>query len=127
MKCSMYVDKYFWFLDLMSYYEAFSCNRRNSYIVCAYDEKYNFNFESNAQVEQCLTHLIFIFQCLQYFPNSRNCILSFTAAYMLVVMSIMAVMGNIKPYTEKPRFNVPAFSEIPDLVMIFSCPDNSSK
>jgi hypothetical protein len=29
-------------------------------------------------------------------------------------------------YTVKPRFNVPAFSEIPDLVMIFSCPDNSS-
>jgi hypothetical protein len=28
--------------------------------------------------------------------------------------------------TAKPRFNVPAFSEIPDLVMIFSCPDNSS-
>jgi hypothetical protein len=29
-------------------------------------------------------------------------------------------------YTAKPRFNVPAFSEIPDLVMIFSCHDNSS-
>jgi hypothetical protein len=28
--------------------------------------------------------------------------------------------------TVKPRFNVPAFSEIPDLVMIFSCPDNSA-
>ena len=28
--------------------------------------------------------------------------------------------------TVKPRFNVPAFSEIPDLVTIFSCPDNSS-
>jgi hypothetical protein len=28
-------------------------------------------------------------------------------------------------YTVKPRFNVPAFSEILDLV-IFSCPDNSS-
>jgi hypothetical protein len=28
--------------------------------------------------------------------------------------------------TVKPRFNVPAFSEIPDLVMIFSCPNNSS-
>jgi hypothetical protein len=27
--------------------------------------------------------------------------------------------------TVKPRFNVPAFSEIPDLVMIFSCPDNT--
>jgi hypothetical protein len=26
----------------------------------------------------------------------------------------------------KPRFNVPIFSKIPDLVMIFSCPDNSS-
>jgi hypothetical protein len=26
-------------------------------------------------------------------------------------------------YTVKPRFNVPTFSEIPDLVMIFSCPD----
>jgi hypothetical protein len=28
--------------------------------------------------------------------------------------------------TVKPQFNVPAFSEIPDLVMIFSCPNNSS-
>jgi hypothetical protein len=28
--------------------------------------------------------------------------------------------------TVKPPFNVPTFSEIPDLVMIFSCPDNSS-
>jgi hypothetical protein len=28
--------------------------------------------------------------------------------------------------TVKHRFNVPAFSEIPDLVMIFSCPDSSS-
>jgi hypothetical protein len=25
----------------------------------------------------------------------------------------------------KPRFSVPTFSEIPDLVMIFLCPDNS--
>jgi hypothetical protein len=29
-------------------------------------------------------------------------------------------------YTVKSQFNVPAFSEIPDLVMIFLCPDNSS-
>jgi hypothetical protein len=28
--------------------------------------------------------------------------------------------------TVKSRFNVPTFSEIPDLVMIFSCPDKSS-
>jgi hypothetical protein len=28
--------------------------------------------------------------------------------------------------TVKPRFYVPAFSEIPGLMMIFSCPDNSS-
>jgi hypothetical protein len=27
---------------------------------------------------------------------------------------------------QNPRFNVPAFSAIPDLVMIFSYPDNSS-
>ena len=36
--------------------------------------------------------------------------------------------GGLSPTqnTVKPQFNVPAFSEIPDLVMIFSCPDNSS-
>jgi hypothetical protein len=28
--------------------------------------------------------------------------------------------------TVKSQFNVPAFSEIPDLVIIFSCPNNSS-
>ena len=28
--------------------------------------------------------------------------------------------------TVKPRFNVPVFNEIPDLMMIFSCPDKSS-
>jgi hypothetical protein len=32
----------------------------------------------------------------------------------------------LKHNTVKPRFNVPAFSETLDLVMIFSCPDNSS-
>jgi hypothetical protein len=34
-------------------------------------------------------------------------------------------MGNTQ-ITVNARFNIPSFSEIPDLVMIFSCPNNSS-
>jgi hypothetical protein len=36
------------------------------------------------------------------------------------------IQNEYEHSTVKPRFNVPTFSEIPDLVMIFSCPDNSS-
>jgi len=45
MKYIMYIinDKYFWFLDITSYYEEFSCNRRNSYLICIYSGRSNFN------------------------------------------------------------------------------------
>ena len=37
-----------------------------------------------------------------------------------------SIKTDFVTFAVKPRFNVPTFSEIPDLVMIFSCPDNSS-
>jgi hypothetical protein len=43
------------------------------------------------------------------------------------ILCIEHLNKRIKTNTVKTRFNVPAFSEIPDLMMILSCPDDSYK
>jgi hypothetical protein len=70
-------------------------------------------------------------QQLQDFASER-CSMSYRAPELFNVESYCMIdertdiWVNSDCITVKPRFNVPAFSEIPDLVMIFSCPDNSS-